>query len=126
MRGRFDKSHRPEQFGSELTAKGPAEGKDPLGVHGRRPRPGLVLLLCFLGLLLLVSLFGDRSLFQLYQMWSAKGHLERQIEDLKQENTLLWQEVEALRRHPSQAEEIARRDLGLVRPGETVYQFRKQ
>jgi cell division protein FtsL len=123
--GRFNKSHRPEQFGPELTAKGPAEGKDPLEMHGRRPRPGLFLLLCFLGLLLLVSLFGDRSLLQLYQMWSAKAHLEQQIEALEQENALLRQEVEALR-HPSGTEEIARRDLGLVRPGETVYQFRKQ
>ncbi len=110
------KSHRLE----------PAEGADPLESHGRRPRPGLFLLLCFLGLLLFLSLFGDRSLFQLYQMWSARAHLEQQIEALKQENALLRQEVEALRRHPSQSEEIARRDLGLVRPGETVYQFRKR
>jgi cell division protein FtsB len=99
---------------------------DPLELHGRRPRPGLFLLLCFLGLLLLLSLFGDRSLFQIYRMWSAKAHLEREIEVLKQENALLRQEVEALRRHPSATEEIARRDLGLVRPGETVYQFRKR
>jgi cell division protein FtsB len=31
-----------------------------------------------------------------------------------------------MRRHPSQSEEVARRDLGLVRPGETVYQFRNR
>ncbi|MEE8232740.1 MAG: hypothetical protein V3R46_05415 [Thermoplasmata archaeon] len=31
-----------------------------------------------------------------------------------------------MRRFPSQAEEIARRDLGLIRPGEIVYQFRKR
>jgi len=52
--------------------------------------------------------------------------LVNQIEALKQENALLRQEVEALRRHPSRSEEIARRDLGLVRPGEIVYQFRKR
>lgn len=102
------------------------EGRDALELHGKRPRPGLFLLLCFLGLLLFLSLFGDRSLLQIYQMWSVKAHLEQEIEDLKQENALLRQEVEALRRHPSRTEEIARRDLGLVRPGETVYQFRKR
>ena len=116
MPKRFNRGHRPE----------PAEGADPLELHRRRPRAGLFLLLCFLGLLLFLSLFGDRSLFQLYQMWSARAHLEQQIEALKQENALLRQEVEALRRHPSRTEEIARRDLGLVRPGETVYQFRKR
>ncbi|MGH7422413.1 MAG: FtsB family cell division protein [Candidatus Methylomirabilales bacterium] len=116
MPKRFNRGHRPE----------PAEGTDPLELHGRRPRPGLFLLLCFLGVLFLLSLFGDRSLLQLYQMWSVETHLEQQIEALKQENALLRQEVEALRRHPSQSEEVARRDLGLVRPGETVYQFRKR
>ena len=110
------KSHRPE----------PAEGADPLELHRRRPRAGLFLLLCFLGLLLLLSLFGDRSLLQLYQMGRFKAHLEQQIEALTQENARLRQEVEAMRRHPSQSEEVARRDLGLVRPGETVYQFRKR
>ena len=125
MPKRFDRGPRPE-LGSKAHRPEPAEGADPLELHRRRPRSGLFLLLCFLGLLLLLSLFGDRSLFQLYQMWSVKAHLEQQIEALKQENALLRQEVEALRRHPSQSEEIARRDLGLVRPGETVYQFRKR
>ena len=116
MPERFDKPHRPE----------PAEGADPLELHRRRPRAGLFLLLCFLGLLLLLSLFGDRSLLQLYEMGRVKAHLEREIEALKQENARLRQEVDAMRRHPSQSEEVARRDLGLVRPGETVYQFRKR
>ncbi|MFQ5882377.1 MAG: septum formation initiator family protein [Candidatus Methylomirabilales bacterium] len=92
----------------------------------QRPRRGLILLLCFLGLLLLLSLFGDRSLPQLYRMVRVKADLEQQIEALKHENARFRQEVEAMRRFPSRAEEIARRDLGLVRPGEIVYQFRKR
>jgi cell division protein FtsB len=59
-------------------------------------------------------------------MERVKAHLEREIETLKHENILRRQEVEAIRRHPSRSEEIARRDLGLVRPGEIVYQFRKR
>ncbi len=90
------------------------------------PRTGLILLLCFLGLLLLLSLVGDRGLLELYQMGRVKAHLEQEIEALKQENASLREEVEAMRQHPSHAEEIARRDLGLVRPGEVVYQFRKR
>lgn len=100
--------------------------QDPAQRQTKRRRPGLILLLCFLGLLLLLSLLGDRSLLQLYQMGRVKAHLEQEIETLKHENALLRLEVEAMRRHPSQTEEIARRDLGLVRPGEIVYQFRKQ
>lgn len=93
--------------------------------QSKRHRPGLILLLCFLGLLLLLSLLGDRSLLELYQMGRVKAHLEQEIDALKHENALLEQEVEAMRRHPSRIEDIARRDLGLVRPGEIVYQFRK-
>lgn len=91
----------------------------------KRPRRGLIIFLCFLGLLLLLSLLGDRSLVQLYRMVQVKADLERQIVDLKEENALLEQEVKAMHHFPSRAEEIARRDLGLVRPGEIVYQFRK-
>lgn len=94
--------------------------------EAKRPRRGLILFLCFLGLLLFLSLLGDRSLLQLYRMVQVKTALERQIEDLKQENTLLRQEVEAMRRFPSRSEEIARQDLGLVLPGEIVYQFRQR
>ena len=94
--------------------------------EAKRPRRGLIILLFFFGLLLFLSLLGDRSLVQLYRMVQVKADLERQIADLKEENALLEQEVKAMRRFPSRAEEIARRDLGLVRPGEIVYQFRKQ
>lgn len=100
--------------------------RDHTQLKTQRPRRGLILLLCFLGLLLLLSLLGDRSLFELYRMVRIKADLEHQIETLKREKTLLRQEVEAMRRFPSRAEEIARRDLGLVRPGEIVYQFRKR
>lgn len=92
----------------------------------KQPRRGLILLLCFFSLLLFLSLTGDRSLPELYRMIQIKADLERQIEALTEENALLRQEVEAMRRFPSRAEEIARQDLGLVRPGEIVYQFRQQ
>ncbi|MFQ5847834.1 MAG: septum formation initiator family protein [Candidatus Methylomirabilales bacterium] len=100
--------------------------QDPTQVHTKPPRPGLMLLLGFLGLLLLLSLFGDRGLLRLYHMERTKAHLEQEIEGLTHENALLRHEVEAMRRYPSRSEEIARQDLGLVRPGEIVYQFRKR
>ena len=100
--------------------------RDRTPCETQRPRRGLILLLCFLGFLLLLSLLGDRNLLELYRMARVKADFEHQIEVLKPENALLRQEVDAMRRFPSRAEEIARRDLGLVRPGEIVYQFRKR
>jgi cell division protein FtsB len=100
--------------------------RDRTPCETQRPRRGLILLLCFLGFLLLLSLLGDRNLLELYRMARVKADLEHQIEVLKPENALLRQEVDAMRRFSSRAEEIARRDLGLVRPGEIAYQFRKR
>ena len=116
MPERFDNAHRPER----------GEGPDPKMRHAERPRVGLILLCTVLGLVLLLSLVGDRGLFQIDRMARVKAQLEREVEALERENALLRQEVEAMRRHPSRMEEIARQDLGLVRPGEIVYQFRKR
>jgi cell division protein FtsB len=99
------------------------QDQDPLEIQVERPRLGLVLLFLFLGLLLLLSLLQDRGLLQIYQMARVKAHLEREVSTLKEENALLRQEAEGLRRSPSWTEEIARRDLGFVRPGEIVYHF---
>ncbi|MFQ5882296.1 MAG: septum formation initiator family protein [Candidatus Methylomirabilales bacterium] len=98
--------------------------QDPFEIHVERPRAGLILLLIFLGFLLLLSLLGDRGLPRLYQMARVKAHLGQQIGALKQKNALLRREIEGMRHHSSRSEEIARRDLGLARPGEIVYQFR--
>jgi cell division protein FtsB len=37
-----------------------------------------------------------------------------------------WRSVKEILHRSNSSEEVARRDLGLVRPGETVYQFRKR
>lgn len=102
----------------------PKQDRTPL--EPQRSRRGLILVLCFFGLMFFLSLVGDRSLLELYRMVRVKADLEQQIETLKRENALLREEVEAMQRFPSRAEEIARRDLGLVRPGEIVYQFRQR
>ncbi len=99
------------------------QDQDPFEIPVQRPRLGLLLLSLFLGLLLLLSLFQDRGLLQIYQMAWVKAHLEREVAVLKEENALLRKEVEGFRHHLSWTEEIARRDLGFVRPGEIVYQF---
>lgn len=100
--------------------------QDRITLKSQRPRRGLILVLCFFGLLLFLSLVGDRSLLKLYRMVRVKADLAQQIETLQRENARLREEVEAMQRFPSRAEEIARRDLGLVRPGEIVYQFRQR
>jgi len=87
----------------------------------RRP---LRILLVVLVILLAASLLGDRGVVQLIRMHQTKGVLVRDVERLSATNAALADEVRALRTDPGRIEAIAREELGLVKPGELVYEFR--
>ena len=84
-------------------------------------RPGIkwiVVGLACLGLFL--SSEGSRS------YWKRKRylkHLEQKLADLKTSNEKLSQEVSRLKSDPRAIEQIARNDLGLIKPGEIEYRF---
>jgi cell division protein FtsB len=87
----------------------------------RRP---LRFLLVVLGILLAASLLGERGLIGLIQMHRTRAALARDVERLTATNAALADEVRALRTDPARLEAIAREELGLVKPGELVYEFR--
>jgi cell division protein FtsB len=87
----------------------------------RRP---LRILLVVLGILLAASLLGERGLIGLLQMHQTRAALARDVERLTAANAALADEVRALRTGPGRIEAIAREELGLVKPGELVYEFR--
>ncbi|NJD67762.1 MAG: septum formation initiator family protein [candidate division NC10 bacterium] len=70
------------------------------------------------------SVVGQKSLVKIVQMNSTRSELQQEIIRLKQVNENLTLEVQPLADNPGQVEAIAREDLGLVKPGEIVYQFR--
>jgi cell division protein FtsB len=49
------------------------------------------------------------------------SRLERELEQLRRENSRLTREARELREDPAAIEAIARRELGLIRPGEFVF-----
>ena len=51
------------------------------------------------------------------------SELRGEVARLRDDNSLLQGQVRALRNDLASIERIAREDLGLVRPGETVYEF---
>jgi len=95
----------------------PVPDRRPLG-----PRVRLVVLLLLA--LVAASVMGNRGLIRLYQMHRTKAALAREIEQLTATNAVLAEEVRALRTDPGRVEAIAREELGLVKPGELVYEFR--
>jgi cell division protein FtsB len=74
--------------------------------------------------LIVGSLFGDRGLLHLIEQRHRAEALAHEIEDLKAENVRLAAEIAALRADPRSIERLAREELGLVRPGETVFLVR--
>ena len=91
------------------------------------PRPKLRQLrfaILFLVALIAASVLGNRSLVRLYQMHVERGALAGEVEQLKVTNAALAEEARSLRADPARVEAIAREELGLVKPGEIVYEFR--
>ena len=87
----------------------------------RRPLRIILVVRVFL---LAASLLGDRGLIRLIQMQQTRAALTREVEQLNATNAALADEVRALRTDPGRVEAIAREELGLVKPGELVYEFR--
>ena len=87
-------------------------------------RPRLKLAVFVLVGLVVASLVGNRGLLRLYRMHQTKAALEREIAQLTTNNAALAEEVRRMRTDPSRIEAIAREELGLVKPGEIVYEFR--
>jgi cell division protein FtsB len=91
----------------------------------RRKAATLASILAFVALVV-GSLFGDGGILQVLAQRERSAALQRQIEDLRLENGRLAAEISALRRDPRAVERIAREELGLARPGETVFVIREE
>jgi cell division protein FtsB len=72
------------------------------------------------------SLFGDRGMLHLMTQRERALRLQAEVEELRQENGRLAAEIQALKRDPRAIERIAREELGLARPGETVFLIREE
>lgn len=80
----------------------------------------LVLLAALVGILF----FGDKGLMRLLQLERQKAQLQAELKRGEETNATLRSEIEALRNDPKTIEGIARRELGMVKNDEVVYQFR--
>ena len=82
---------------------------------------GRALLTATLGAAALLTLtYGGQSLARVWQMKHEVESLEREIVTLRAETGRLTAMVNRLRTGPDFIEQVAREDLGLVKPGERV------
>ena len=64
--------------------------------------------------------WGGQSLARVWQMMQEVEGLEREIASLRVETSRLMAVVDHLRTDPDAIEQLAREDLGLVKPGEKI------
>jgi cell division protein FtsB len=94
--------------------------------HGLRKKAATLGSLIALIALVVGSFFGDRGILRMVAQRERAESLRREIEQLRSENGRLAGEIAALRTDPRAIEKLAREELGLARPGETVFLIREE
>jgi len=76
--------------------------------------------------ILYFTVFGDRGLLRINHLHRDRDDMQQKLQELKGENERLRREISALQSDRRYLESIARRDFGLVRGNEVIYQFPPQ
>jgi cell division protein FtsB len=83
----------------------------------------VITILLLISVMIFFAFFGNKGLLQVYRLKKEFKEIERANMELQRENKRLRAEIENLRTNKKYIEELARRELGLVKKGEIVYQF---
>lgn len=89
---------------------------------GNRRRRMVQYLIVFVGCVLVIdSLVGDKGVLQMLKKRQEVRAIDRALAAARAENARLFQEMDRLKNDPAALEEVARRDLGLIKPGEKLF-----
>ena len=83
----------------------------------------LLLILIFLLILGIFTFFGEKGIFNLLRIQKEVARIKEKNAKLEEENQKLREEVKRLQTDRRYIEEIARKELGMVKEGEIIYQF---
>jgi cell division protein FtsB/cell division protein DivIC len=84
-----------------------------------------LLLLILIGLFIFGSLtfLGEKGIFNLFRLRKEVTRIKEKNFQLEAENQKLREEVKRLQSDKRYIEEIARKELGMVKEGEIIYRF---
>jgi len=102
-----------------------AEEDGPRAESGLRRKAFVLGTVIALVALVVGSVFGDRGLLSLMEKRQRVELLHQEIEALRSENARLMGEIADLRQSPRAIEQLAREELGLAHPDETVFLIRE-
>lgn len=92
------------------------------GAIARRSRRILRYVLGFVAAILLVdAIVGEKGLLSLLKARRDFAGVERALHLARHENAELREQARRLREDPGAIEEVARRELGLIKPGEKLF-----
>jgi cell division protein FtsB len=88
----------------------------------KRGRRAVQYLLVFVGcVLVLDALVGEKGLLEMLKKRQEYRALEQSLVDVRAENARLREEARRLQEDASAIEDLARRELGLIKPGEKLF-----
>ena len=104
-------------------AKKPASSADQTpGAPRRRRRRAIQYLIVIVGCVLIAdALVGENGLVALLKARRDYRSLEASLARARADNARLREEGRQLREDPAAVEDIARRELGLIKPGEKLF-----
>ena len=88
-----------------------------------RKKSLLLLLLSLLLVMGFLTFFGNKGIFHLLRLQKELGRIKEMNVKMEEENRKLKEEVRRLQYEKRYIEEIARKELGLAKEGEIIYQF---
>jgi len=91
-----------------------------MGLIPEKRRVMLILVLTFI-LFLGYSLFEEKGFIRLNRMNVERDNLLQRVHTLKEENARLAEKIRLLGEDPETLEALGRVELGLVKPGETIF-----
>ncbi len=90
----------------------------------RKPSPWRRFLIIVIGLglfaLVVHTVFGERGYLGLRSQRGEYERLKQEVWTLEEENQQLKEEIKALKSDPNAVERVAREELKMAKPGETV------
>ncbi len=97
----------------------------PVVARKRRGRRAVQYMLVLVGCVIIIdALVGDKGLLAMRKARKEYQALEGSLAVEKAANDRLREEVRLLREDPTTIEDVARKDLGLIKPGEKLFILR--
>ena len=82
-------------------------------------------LLAFFGSVLVINaLVGDKGVLQMLKKRQESQSLDQAIAAARARNAEMWTQIQRIKHDDAALEELARKDLGLIKPGEKLFIIR--